>query len=459
MSTTETLTVLGQPRQTADAGPESHKGGARSHESFELRSLSNVEDQRPLGDHDLSPPSTAVDVLESWNRPKRNVYALGGTYISFLMLGMNDATPGALIPYLERYYDLSYTVVSLIFLSPFVGYTVAAGANNSIHRKFGQRGIAFIAGICHVIAYMTFSLHPPWPVIVVFCISSGFGNGLADAAWCAWTGNMVSANKVQGFLQSFYSLGATISPLVATTMITKGHLEWYYWYYVMTAVAVLELVACTLAFWHKTGAVYRGENSNVQGGSSTLAAIKNRVTITCAMFFLFYVGAEVSLGGWIVTFMLKERHASAYAAGNSATGFWAGMTAGRALLSFITERFGERICITIYLAICVGLELIFWLVPQFVVSAVAVALLGFFLGPIFPGGIVMCAKLLPKHLHVAALGGATAIAGVGGAGVPFAVGAIAQAKGVWVLQPVVLAVLAVISLLWLSLPRVKKRDV
>ena len=157
--------------------------------------------------------------------------------------------------------------------------------------------------------------------------------------------------------------------------------------------------------------------------------------------------------------MLRVRDAKRFAAGVSATGFWAGMTAGRAILGFITERFGERVCVCVYLALSIGLELIFWLVPEFVVSAVAVAFLGFFLGPIFPAGVVMCAKLLPKHLHVSALGAATAIAGVGGAGVPFAVGAIAEAKGVWVLQPIILALLAVITLLWLALPRVKKRNI
>ncbi len=35
-----------------------------------------------------------------------------------------------------------------------------------------------------------------------------------------------------------------------------------------------------------------------------------------------------------------------------------------------------------------GLELLFWLVPRFHVSAVAVAFLGFFLGPLFPAAIV-----------------------------------------------------------------------
>ena len=42
----------------------------------------------------------------------------------------------------------------------------------------------------------------------------------------------------------------------------------------------------------------------------------------------------------------------------------------------------------------------------------------------------MVVKLLPNHLHVSSIGFATALGGTGGAMFPFAVGAIAQAKGV-----------------------------
>lgn len=105
-----------------------------------------------------------------------------------------------------------------------------------------------------------------------------------------------------------------------------------------------------------------------------------------------------------------------------------------------------------------GLELLFWLVPQFYVSAVAVGLLGFFLGPLFPAAIVAATKLLPRHLHVGAIGFAAAFGGSGAAILPFAVGAIAQAKGVQVLQPVILALLGTILLLWLGLPRINKKQ-
>jgi fucose permease len=103
-------------------------------------------------------------------------------------------------------------------------------------------------------------------------------------------------------------------------------------------------------------------------------------------------------------------------------------------------------------------ELCFWLIPQFYVSAVAVAMQGFFLGPLFPAAIVACTKLLPKHLHVSAIGFAAAFGGSGGAIFPFAVGALASSKGVAVLQPIVLAMLAAIWIVWLGLPRIGKKS-
>ena len=66
------------------------------------------------------------------------------------------------------------------------------------------------------------------------------------------------------------------------------------------------------------------------------------------------------------------------------------------------------------------------LVPQFIVSAVAVGLLGFFMGPLFPASIIAVTKILPQRLHVAAIGISAAIGGGGAAVLPFAVGAIAQ---------------------------------
>jgi len=112
---------------------------------------------------------------------------------------------------------------------------VAALSNNTIHHHFGRRGIAFMAPISKMIAYVVVCVHPPYPCAVVFYMFAGFGNGLEDSAWNAWIGDMANANEVLGFLHGFYGLGATLAPLIATSMITKGNLPWYSFYYILVS--------------------------------------------------------------------------------------------------------------------------------------------------------------------------------------------------------------------------------
>ncbi|KAF2018727.1 MFS general substrate transporter [Aaosphaeria arxii CBS 175.79] len=412
-----------------------------------------------------SPTTTPAEKLERWHAPRTNLWRTFAAFWSFVVMGSNDAAYGALIPYLQEYYNLTFVVISLVFLSPLVGYTASALLNNTIHLKFGQRGVAMIAPGCHLVAYVVIAVHPPYPVLVVIFMVAGFGNGLADAAWNAWMGNMANPNEILGFLHAFYGLGAVLAPLIATTMITKGdRLPWYYFYYVMIAMAVIECVTSTTAFWKATGAVFRAQNprtTNTKDNRMKEALIRlpnARVTWLCALFLLGYVGIEVALGGWIVKFMLEVRKGGDFASGMTATGFWMGITVGRIVLGFVTPRLGEKLAIAIYLPLTMALELIFWLVPQFYVSAVAVSFQGFFLGPLFPAAVVAATKLLPRHLHVSAIGFAAAFGGSGAAIFPFAVGAIAQGHGVQVLQPIILALLGVILVLWLCLPRIHKKS-
>ena len=153
--------------------------------------------------------------------------------------------------------------------------------------------------------------------------------------------------------------------------------------------------------------------------------------------------------------MTKVRGANPFASSATSTAFWAGMTVGRLVLPYLTSRLGEYPSVMIYLGLSFALELIFWLVPSLIVSAIAVSLLGVFMGPMFPTAIVMVTKLLPKDLHVGCIGFGTAFGGSGGAIFPFLVGAIAQSKGVRTLQPVILALLVAIGILWALLPRKK----
>lgn len=303
---------------------------------------------------------------------------------------------------------------------------------------------------------------------------------------------MANANEVLGFLHGFYGLGAAISPLVATSLVTKAGWHWYEFYYLMVGAAAIEVVVLVGTFWKADARAHNAQHpqdaddtsgastpadpsepapkpgilarlspfgKRAKGKSKTAEAVKNKVTMLASLFLLIYVGIEVSIGGWVVTFMLRVRNGSPFASGLTSTGFWLGVTVGRLILGFVTARVfkSEKHAVATYLVCSVAVQLLFWLIPNFFVSAVMVGFLGFFLGPMFPAAVVALTKLLPKRLHVAAVGFAAAFGASGACVLPFAVGAIANAAGVKVLQPIVLACLVLCLVVWLLIPRLPKQ--
>ncbi|KAJ6086716.1 hypothetical protein N7467_005630 [Penicillium canescens] len=394
---------------------------------------------------------------EKWNHPRTNIIKTLATFWSFLVMGANDSAYG-----LEDYYNLSYIIVSLVFLSPLVGYATAAIINDRAHCTLGQRGVAFLSSACHLIAYILNCVHPPYPVLVVSFIFAGLGNGMADSAWNAWIGNLDNANQLLGLLHGSYGIGAVISPLVASLLVADAGLPWFYFYYIMIGVAAIELVVCVACFWDSTGASFRlskkqhPEDDFEKGGLRKILfkMPAARVSWICSIFLLGYVGIEVALGGWVVTFMKEVRHAAPFSSSMTSTGFWLGITIGRIILGFVTPLIGEKIAITVYISLEIAFCLILYLVPNFFAGAIAVSLQGFFLGPLFPAVVVVTTKLLPKHLHVSAIGFCAAFGGGGAAVLPFIVGVLAQAKGVEVLMPFILALSGAILVLWNFLPRI-----
>ena len=93
-----------------------------------------------------------------------------------------------------------------------------------------------IAPSCRLVTYIVMSLHPPYPVLVIAYIITGFGNGLEDAAWCAYIGNMANANSLQGLMQA------------CTAMVTKAGLPWYSFYYVLVSNTSVSNLPCIRAY-------------------------------------------------------------------------------------------------------------------------------------------------------------------------------------------------------------------
>ena len=197
----------------------------------------------------------------------------------------------------------------------------------------------------------------------------------------------------------------------------------------------------------------RASEAPPSAGHAGGRALGHAVTWICALYFLVYVGTEAAISGWVVTFMLRARHASTYVASLSSSGFWIGMAVGRLLLGLVTDRVGVRSAATVYVVIAIAAQAVVAAVDLAAVSIVAVIVVGFFLGPLFPSGIVVLTRLLPKELHVGAVSFVASVGQLGAAFGPFAMGAMVQLLGIRTFQIFILALLVVALLVWLMFPR------
>ncbi|KAH7385224.1 major facilitator superfamily domain-containing protein [Phaeosphaeria sp. MPI-PUGE-AT-0046c] len=329
-----------------------------------------------------------------------------------------------------------------VFLSSSSPHLEVTSALLSLTTEFTSNSGNVESPFSDLVAYIGIVLHSLYPVLVVNFILARFGNGIEDAGWNIWAGNMANANEVLGFLPVFNGLGAVLSPLAATSLITKSGWMWYEFYYIMASqmfpsptsmakhlqlgAAAIELVTSLWGFWPATGLVYRDQNprSNAPGESRRRTALKCRLTWVESIFLLGYLGAEVALGGWVVSLMRSERAGGQFESGMVTTGFWTGITVDRLILGFVTPRLGEKFAVLIYIMLATDCQLIFWRIPSFHVLAIFVSLQVFFLGPLFLAIVIAATKSLPTYLHVSAFGFAAAFGIGGGAALPFVIGSL-----------------------------------
>jgi fucose permease len=170
---------------------------------------------------------------------------------------------------------------------------------------------------------------------------------------------------------------------------------------------------------------------------------------------LAYVGTENAISGWVVSFLLRARHATPAEATLPLTGFWSGMAIGRFVLGAVAERIGVLWATVIYLTCAIGLELLFASIRVSVASIIFMTLLGFSMGPLFPSGIVLLNRLLPKDLHVGAVSFVASVGQIGAAIFPFGIGALVDMTGIGLFQYAIVALTTVTLVLWVLFSSVR----
>lgn len=135
-----------------------------------------------------------------------------------------------------------------------------------------------------------------------------------------------------------YGLGALIAPLTASAMLER-HAPWTMTYVVLCSLAGANAFSLIFAFHDlRTAAEHQPEEKD-KSPNLLWASLRRRITYMGAIFLLFYVGAEVTLGNWGYTFLITVRSADTVAMARVMSGYWAGICAGRLFLAYFTLRF------------------------------------------------------------------------------------------------------------------------
>lgn len=393
----------------------------------------------------------------------------------------------------------------MIFISNCLGCLTAAVLNVLISRRVAFSKILVLATAFQIAGYAILSPAPAFPVMCIAFFINGMGMALLNAQ-CNSLLSMLHNPTAMGLAHASYGVGALIAPLISTqfaNIYTESHAasgintgKWALYYTILLFVALSDMASVAYLLRGKGYEEVLGEMgvpnhdqeeleltrattpaqtrpaedamSGDEGGESETASRRARdagsfatvlkqvhVHILAAFVFI-YVGLEVTIGGWIVTFMINERGGGA-SAGYVSSGFFAGLALGRVALLWVNKKLGERYAIFLYVAIGIALEMTVWFVPSLIGNAIAVSLVGMVLGPFYPIVMSQTGRIIPRKVLSGSIGWIAGFGQSGSAIFPFLTGALANKYGIVALQPLIVAMMASMAALWFTVPSVAKR--
>jgi fucose permease len=385
-------------------------------------------------------------------------------------MGVNDSAPGALIPYIEAHYRIGYALVSLIFIANALGFITAAPLIQEIQARWGRTRSNMVGAGLMTLVYISLACEPPFGAVVPSFYLLGFGMAMLQGMNNVFIVNLVNGTVILGFMHGSYGVGGVVAPLMATSIVSHKA-QWSHFYFIPLSLSVVNLAFLgwsflgyekespvqLLAALERTASRQAAAVGEPTMGQIVKRALKNKITVLGALFLFAYQGAEVSISGWVISFLIHYRNGDPTHVGYVTSGFWAGITLGRFILVQPANKVGSRIAIVVLVVGSAAFQLLVWLVPNIIGDAVAIAIVGLLLGPVYPCATGVFSRLLPRSIQMSSLSFMASIGNAGGALAPFFTGLLAQKLGAAVLNPVCIGLFVVMEVSWLFLPRAPKR--
>jgi fucose permease len=431
--------------------------------------LQNIDVDAGLSQQEGALTGPVCDQIENAASTRKSLLKVLAASMSFFFAGNNDGSLGALTPYILRTYSIGTGYIAFIYGATFLGWLFAAATNGHMARYLGLGTILTLGAGIQVVAHALRCWTPPFPLFVVTFFLQAVGMAYNESHANTFVASLKSAHRPLGFIHAMYALGTLVSPFVATGIASAVPNRWAIYYVYLVGIGVLNMLAVGITFreslkMHTSPASPAGQTAAVpsrrkQGNEDVISALKSPPVYLLSMFYFFMLGTGITASGWVVEYLIEARNGKLPEVGYIPAALAGGIFLGRIILAEPTHRYGERRMTLAYCVIMLCLQLIFWLVPNFVSSTVSLCFLGFFFGPMFATGMSVGSKLFSKELQPTALGYVFVLAQAGGSFFPAITGIIAGRAGVKVMQPMLVGLIVATGISWALVPRVKHRDV
>ncbi len=303
-------------------------------------------------------------------------------YLCFISLGLPDSLLGSAWPVMQIEFGVPLSSMGIITML-ISGCTIISGLfADRITRRIGTWGVTLISILLTVVGLFGFSFSPNFLCLCIFSLPYGLGAGAIDTV----LNNYIAlhyASRYMSWLHCFWGVGAIVSPYIMSFCLTRAF-GWENGYrtvaFIQLGIAVI--AAASLPLWRRRAAQDADEEKPLN------LTFHEKFKVGGFPFILFaffaYCAMEATCMTWASTYFVEAKNYSEEDAAAFASLFYIGMSVGRFLTGFITEKLGDRRLIRIGSAVAlVGIITLALPLPP-VVSLVAFVVIGLGCAPIYP---------------------------------------------------------------------------
>lgn len=300
-------------------------------------------------------------------------------YMAFISLGLPDSLLGSAWPVIHVEFDvpLSYMGIVTMIIS---GGTIFSGLmSERLTRKFGTRAVVAVSILLTAVAMMGFSFASEFYILCLLGIPYGLGAGAIDAALNNYVAIHYNSRHMS-WLHCFWGVGTIISPYIMSYALahstwTDGYRTVSYLQFIIAAVILL-----TFPLWKINKSTDSIENAKPLG---IKGAVKIKGVPYLLVGFMAYCAAESTAMLWASSYLEGARGSSKEEAAAFGALFFIGITSGRFLSGFISDKLGDNKMIRLGTGIALfGVFLL--IIPVKIVSIIAFIIIGLGCAPVYP---------------------------------------------------------------------------